>query len=171
MKIHVCGLQFVPEIAERARPSRVVSLLAPEDEFPQLAGFESDEHHHKVAIDDIRGPDPDKTAPEPVHMRAVVRFLEGWDPATPLLVHCWAGISRSTATAFTAACLHNPNADEVQIAAALRAASPTAYPNTRLVAFADDILGRRGRMIAAVEAMGRGEVAMMAEPFHLPSKF
>ena len=34
----------------------------------------------------------------------------------------------------------------------MRDASPTAMPNLRLVALADDLLGRKGRMIKAVDA-------------------
>ncbi|MEO1311986.1 MAG: protein-tyrosine phosphatase family protein, partial [Pseudomonadota bacterium] len=125
--------------------------------------------HLRVAIDDVRAPLPDTVPPDRRHVERIVDFLDGWRPETPLLVHCWAGISRSTATAFIAACLHNPKADEKALADALRAASPTAYPNTRIVAFADDILGRGGRMDAAVAQMGRGDVAEIAEPFHIPS--
>ena len=170
MKIHVCGLAYVDELVERERPSRVVSLLAPEDRFPTVDAPHVDAHH-KVAIHDIREVLPDQTPPMQGHVEEVISFLGDWDPQTPLLIHCWAGISRSTATAFTAACMHNPEADEAEIARALRTASPTAYPNTRIIAFADDILGRSGRMLAAIEAMGRGAISDTAEPFHLPARF
>ena len=46
----------------------------------------------------------------------MIRFVETWDGQTPMLIHCWAGISRSTASAFITACLHNPDADEEEIA-------------------------------------------------------
>jgi predicted protein tyrosine phosphatase len=49
----------------------------------------------------------------------------------------------------------------------LRAASPTATPNIRIVSLADRLLGRDGRMIAAIEAIGRGVTATEAEPFRL----
>jgi len=87
-----------------------------------------------------------------------------------MLIHCWAGISRSTASAFAIACERNPHADEHAIALALRRAAPHAYPNRRLVALADDILGRRGRMIEAVEAMGDNNFAMEGVPFDLPAR-
>jgi predicted protein tyrosine phosphatase len=84
-----------------------------------------------------------------------------------MVVHCYAGISRSTAAAFVAACALSPKRDEVEIAARLRAASPTAYPNRRLVALADDYLGRSGRMRAAIEKIGFNLPAFEAEPFML----
>ncbi|MEQ8936717.1 MAG: hypothetical protein RIE56_13085, partial [Amphiplicatus sp.] len=60
-------------------------------------------------------------------------------------------------------------ADEHEIALGLRAASPTAFPNTRIIAFADDLLNRGGRMTAAIEAMGEGDFAEEAAPFSIPS--
>jgi predicted protein tyrosine phosphatase len=64
-------------------------------------------------------------------------------------------------------CALNPASEERAIATALRRASPTATPNVRIVALADHLLGRRGRMVAAVEAIGQGALASEAEPFRL----
>ena len=95
-------------------------------------------------------------------------FGRGWDGAAPMVVHCFAGISRSTASAFAIACERNPHADELEIALAMRRASPSAFPNRRIVALADDILGRRGRMVEAVEAMGGNGFVAEGVPFDLP---
>jgi predicted protein tyrosine phosphatase len=83
------------------------------------------------------------------------------------VIHCFAGVSRSTAAAYVAACALKPDGDEFAIAKALRAASPTASPNSRLVALADDALGRRGRMSEAIAAIGRGEACFEGTPFTL----
>jgi predicted protein tyrosine phosphatase len=77
------------------------------------------------------------------------------------------GISRSTASAFAGVCAVNPARDEISIAQALRRASPTATPNIRIVSLADRLLGRDGRMVAAIEAIGRGELTAEAAPFRL----
>ncbi len=127
--------------------------------------------HHRVHLHDIREPLDGHVTPSGDHVRGLVEFLKGWRNDEPLLVHCWAGISRSTATAFIAACLHNPQTDEREIALGLRAASPTAFPNTRIVAFADELLNRGGRMTAAVEAMGESDFAEEAAPFSIPSVY
>jgi predicted protein tyrosine phosphatase len=84
-----------------------------------------------------------------------------------MVVHCYAGISRSTAAAFVSVCVLNPQRDEMKIAVALRRASPTALPNIRIVRLADSLLERDGRMVTAIEAIGRGEPAGEAEPFRL----
>jgi predicted protein tyrosine phosphatase len=83
------------------------------------------------------------------------------------VIHCYAGISRSTAGAFISACALNPGRDEKAIARAIRTSSATAMPNVMLVSHADRILGRGGRMIAAVKALGPGRPAEEGEPFRL----
>jgi predicted protein tyrosine phosphatase len=107
-------------------------------------------------------------------VRTILDFVGGWRADAPILIHCYAGISRSTATAFITACVHNPSLDEEEIAHALRAASPTASPNRRFIALADAELGRGGRMRRAIDAIGRGppwyEVGE-ANPFSLPARF
>ena len=93
--------------------------------------------------------------------------MRGWDRRAPLVVHCYMGISRSTASAFASVCALNPHRDEGSIARALRRASPTATPNIRIVSLADRLLGREGRMVAAIETIGRGTLAAEAAPFRL----
>ncbi|MEO1014337.1 MAG: hypothetical protein AAFX08_04030 [Pseudomonadota bacterium] len=170
MKIWVSPLSQVHDVAAREKPARLVSLLSPGDVFPQVEGLD-DPHAHRIAAHDVREETPGLTAPHGDHVTGLISFLEGWSPAETLVVHCWAGVSRSTATAFIAACLHNPQADETEIAQAIRAASPTASPNTRIVEFADEALGRRGRMRAAVDAIGAPEPTIEAVPFSIPSRF
>ena len=79
----------------------------------------------------------------------------------------WAGVSRSTAGAFTAMCLFRPDLPETEIAARLRARSPEATPNARLVELADARLGRDGRMIDAVRRIGRGANAFEGSVFSM----
>lgn len=170
MKIWVSSLALVHDTALKAQPSHAVSLLSPGDEFPAISGL-AGARHHRLHLHDIREPLEGHVTPSGDHVRGLVAFLKDWRNEEPLLVHCWAGISRSTATAFIAACLHNPQADEHEIALGLRAASPTAFPNTRIVDFADELLKRGGRMSAAVEAMGMGDFAEEAAPFSIPSVY
>jgi predicted protein tyrosine phosphatase len=167
MAIWVSSLALAPKLVRTHLPGRVVSLLSPYDTFPTFEGVDP-ARHLKIALHDIDEDAGSWTAPRMTDAERILAFLEDWDRTSPLLVHCWAGISRSTATAFIAACLHAPRVAEDEIAAAIREASPTAKPNARLVAHADALLGRSGRMSAAVAAIGRGEYAEEATPFRLP---
>jgi predicted protein tyrosine phosphatase len=101
------------------------------------------------------------------HVAELLDFVRDWDRRAPLVVHCYMGISRSTASAFTIVCALNPHRDVDDIAQALRRASPTATPNIRIVSIADRLLGRDGRMVAAIETIGRGIMTTEAAPFRL----
>src|SRR5205809_1076637 len=103
------------------------------------------EHNYRLSFlhcDLIRG----QMKLQQSHVEELLAFLTLWSRAAPILIHCRAGISRSTATAFITACLHNPQADEWEIARTLRRAAPYALPNQRLIALADEAMRRGGRM-------------------------
>jgi predicted protein tyrosine phosphatase len=106
-------------------------------------------------------------APSGHHIEQVLNFVRGWDRSAPLVVHCYAGISRSTASAFAAACLLNPHRDEISIARQIRAASPIASPNRLIVTLADQALGRQGRMLRALDEMGPGSLTVEGRPFRI----
>lgn len=162
--VFVCPLSSVPTIVAGARARHLVTLL--QDEIV-VATPDGIEHHLRLGMHDISEHLPDYTAPQARHVDELLKFAERWGGEGPMVVHCWAGISRSTAAAFSALCLVNPEVSEAMIARALRAASPTAQPNRLIVRLADEALGRKGRMLRAVEAMGPAERAMEARPFSL----
>jgi predicted protein tyrosine phosphatase len=172
MSIIVCPLSRAPQFAREHKPSHVVSLLDPGSAFPELAGYERD-RHLRIGVHDIEAETEGMDPVCDLRMRTLLDFVGGWARDAPILIHCYAGISRSTATAFITACAHHPERDEEEIALALRKASPTASPNRRFIALADAALGRGGRMAAAIEAIGRGgnwyEIGE-AEPFTLATE-
>jgi predicted protein tyrosine phosphatase len=172
MTILVCPLSRVPEVARDNRPSHVVSLLDPGTHFPAIPAL--GDRHLRVGVHDIEEEAKGFDAVCDLRIRTLLDFVQKWDPADPILIHCYAGISRSTATAFITACAHNPSADEEEIALALRAASPTASPNRRFIALADAELNRSGRMSVAIEKIGRGANWFdigEALPFRLQARF
>ncbi len=128
------------------------------------------EKHLRLAMNDIVEPQRGLVHPNEDHVADLLAFAHAWDRKQPMMIHCWAGISRSTAAAFITLCTLNPRCDERQIARALRRASPTAMPNRRLVHLADIMLKREGRMLEALDLIGRGEMAFEARVFELPVK-
>lgn len=173
MTIIVCPLSRAPDVARLKKASHVVSLLDPETPFPVIK--EVGDRHLRLEVHDIEDDEEGMDRLCEMRTKRILDFVGLWDRKQPILIHCYAGISRSTATAYITACLHNPNADEHAIAQALREASPTATPNRRFVALADAALGRNGRMSAAIAAIGRGfprwPDISEAEPFTLASQF
>jgi predicted protein tyrosine phosphatase len=124
-------------------------------------------NHLRVQVDDITEAMQGFIAPNESHVTQVLDFVRGWDRRAPLVVHCYAGISRSTASAFAAACMLNPDRSESEIARRIRAASPIASPNRLLVTLADRALGRNGRMLRALDEMGPGDMSVIGRPFRL----
>jgi predicted protein tyrosine phosphatase len=164
--IYVAPLSLVEATVADAGVSHLVTLINGETLISTPPTIEPD-RHLKLAMNDICEPQPGLVVPCEDHVSDLVKFALDWDRKAPLLIHCWAGISRSTAAAFIALCALNPKADEHELARRLRRASATAYPNRRLVALADAALSRQGRMVAAVEHIGRGRIAEEAEVFAL----
>ncbi|HVI28905.1 protein tyrosine phosphatase [Hansschlegelia sp.] len=161
--IAVCPLSRLAETIVAARARRVLSLLSLEMAAPRLPGI-APEDHLTLRFHDIVEPTTGHVHPCDNHVAEALAFAAGPDP---IVVHCYAGISRSTAMAFAIACAREPSRDERDLAAALRRASPMATPNRLIVRLADDALGRQGRMAAAIAAIGRGEDAFEGAPFTL----
>jgi predicted protein tyrosine phosphatase len=164
--IHVCPLSRLQDTVGSTGARHVVSLLGREDNLSRPATI-LPENHLWLKVHDISAPLEGYVTPEIEHVEQLILFVRRWRRDTPLVVHCYAGISRSTAAAFVSVCALNPQSEERTIASALRRASPTATPNLRIVTLADRLLGRDGRMIGAVEEIGPGTIAAEALPFRL----
>jgi predicted protein tyrosine phosphatase len=164
--IHVCSLARLHDTVASVGARHVITLMRNTDQVlrpdPIVHG-----NHLILSMDDISQPLDGYELPGEAHVSRLVEFVGGWDRAAPIVVHCYAGISRSTAAAFVTACALNPQRDEMQIAKAIRDASPTASPNIRIVSLADQHLGRNGRMVRAIETLGPAQSAYEGVPFRL----
>jgi len=164
--IHVCSLARLHATVEETGARHIVSLLSDEAIVERPLAV-APENHLWLRLHDISTPLDGYIVPDERHVADLLNFVRAWDRRAPLVVHCYAGISRSTASAFASVCALSPHRDERSIAQALRQASPTATPNIRIVSLADRLLGRGGRMVSAIETIGRGILAFEAEPFRL----
>jgi predicted protein tyrosine phosphatase len=166
--IYVCPKSKVPQAARELRPSHLITLLDPADDMPTPEEI-SGHRHLRLGMHDVVTASPMHHAPpDELHVRELIAFAKDWDRSRPMLIHCWAGISRSTASAFTIACMLSEPGREETIARLLRSRAAHAQPNQRLVALADDILGRDGRMLDALDAMGPAKVVFEGVLFALP---
>jgi predicted protein tyrosine phosphatase len=167
--IHVCSLARLHDTVETTGARHVITLLKEISAVRRPAAVAAENHLH-IDVDDISCPIDGYTHPCEEHVARLLRFVKGWDRAAPIVIHCYAGISRSTASAYAAACALNPAREEMAIAWELRRASRTATPNRLIVSLADHILGRDGRMVKAIETIGPGHVAYEGDPFRLDLK-
>ena len=164
--IHVCSLAALPDTVKATGASHVLTVMANVHQVQRPVSV-LEANHLRVQVDDITEPIDGFVAPSDCHIEQVLNFVRGWDRSAPLVVHCYAGISRSTASAFIAVCALNPHRDEISIARQIRAASPIASPNRLIVSLADKALGRDGRMLRALDQMGPGSMTVEGRPFRV----
>jgi predicted protein tyrosine phosphatase len=141
-------------VCDAAGPSHLLRLISP-GLADDTTGLYAD-RILTLVMHDVGAPTPGRTAPTPEMVQALLAFSRSWNGDRPLVAQCWAGVSRSTAAAFIIACQKRPDLAERTIAKALRRAAPQATPNRLMLAHADALLGRNGRMLVATEAIGRG---------------
>jgi predicted protein tyrosine phosphatase len=164
--IHVSSLSALNSVTARLQSFDLLTLLSPD--YPETdRRVLACERHVRLAFHDIVEPVAGLTAPNRDMMQAVLAFGRSSDDQRALLIHCWAGISRSSAAAFAIVCDRNPGFER-DIAIELRRRSPSATPNRLMVRLADDLLQRDGRMVDAVDGIGRGAEAREGEPYALP---
>lgn len=148
----ICGIEELPSHGTRS-VSHVLSVLDPD--WPDIAAFADYGDHHRTTLrfHDIIEPADGKVMPTRDHLRQILDFgssLRDAQGQGHLLVHCHMGVSRSTAAMLTLMAQAAPETAEEELFARLRGIRAQAWPNSVMVAFADDMLGREGRMVAAL---------------------
>jgi predicted protein tyrosine phosphatase len=165
-RLHVCSLARVAETVRVTGARSLVTLINLDTLVARPAEIDA-ERHLFIGMSDIVEPVDGHVLPDEEHVRKLIAFGKSWDRNEPLVIHCHAGVSRSTAAAFIIACALAPSRSEGEIADAIRRGSDTATPNRRMIAIADAMLKRDGRMVAAVERIGRGSDCYEGIPFVL----
>ncbi len=166
-KILVTPLSAVPGVIRDYRPSHLVTLLSPEHMIPTPRGFAA-ERHLRLGVNDVVDVEAADHPPARQHIEQLLGFSRAWPAEDPILIHCWAGISRSMAATYTILCDRMGPGSEILAARAIRARAPHAYPNALLVQHADELLGRQGRMIAAIKSIGAGTMVAEGEIVEFP---
>jgi len=151
----ICGIDELPTHQTRS-VSHVLSVLDPERPDPDAFAAYAPHERTILRFHDIIEELPGQMAPTSAHVEEVLAFGEGLKNTADarkeghLLVHCHMGVSRSTAAMLTLMAQTQPDVAEDELFAALRAIRPIAWPNSRMIAFADDLLGRDGRLVSAL---------------------
>jgi predicted protein tyrosine phosphatase len=168
--IVVCPLADIAETAVRHGARHMISLIAERQDFHR-PGLIAADRHLKLAMNDIAfAGTGDLVAPSEAHVESLIAFVRQWDQSAPIVVHCWMGVSRSPAAAVIAALSLDPQEDDFELAARLRKVAPHATPNARLIEIGDRMLGRNGRLVAAIKGIGRGAETDGRASFVLPLK-
>jgi predicted protein tyrosine phosphatase len=183
--LSICGLTELGAFRD-ASVTHVLSILDPD--YPDPTDFANYGPHSRLTLrfDDIIDDAPGMAPPQMHHVEALLEFGRGLaasidDPLRHLLIHCHAGISRSTASMSILLAEARRDTDEDDIFEHIREIRPQAWPNSRMIGLADEMLGRGGRLVAAlrrhygiqvakrpdlaemIERVGRGRELAMAE--------
>ncbi len=153
----VCGLEELSGHGE-AGISHVLSLLDPGT--PEPVAFEGYGVHRRTTLrfHDCLGPGTDKhgttlVPPEREDVAAILAFGGDLRDASHVLVHCHYGLSRSTAALLMLFAQGEPETEAGALVARLHALREPAWPNARMIAFADAALGRGGDLSEAVRRL------------------
>jgi predicted protein tyrosine phosphatase len=147
MPVKITSVQNAPKHYDWAR--LVVSTMMGKKRI-QFAGRDK---HLILGFEDteIEG---EKDAPQPWHMQRAFQWLEKHNASLEdnLLFHCYAGISRSTAMAWsTLVWLKVPIEDAFQIVVA--GADAQIWPNLLVIENADRVLGLNGEFLKFAKEM------------------
>lgn len=146
---------------------QMVSLLRKEQKLKRPLTI-NQEDHLLIDVNDITKATHDLILPNENHVKTLIEFIQGWQQAKPLLIHCWMGVSRSPACAFIAANVLYPETSPEAHAQRLRKVAPFATPNSLLVEVADRMLEKNGSMTDAIKAIGRGAEISQGYAFSYP---
>jgi predicted protein tyrosine phosphatase len=163
-RLLICPLGELNRVSAGLGSFDLLSLLSP--------GHVGDAHrelpcrkHLELSFHDITEPRTGLVVPDQSTIGSIIEF--GRQREYSILIHCWAGISRSSAAAYILASESNPGYEH-DIGRELRLRAPFATPNRLMIEIADNLLNRGGRMIAAIESIGRGAEAFEGKPYEMP---
>ncbi|WP_298284272.1 tyrosine phosphatase family protein [Acidocella sp.] len=147
-KLIICGLDELP--AHSGAPvTHVLSILDPAHPVPEIFGAFGEHEKLELRFDDIITEQPGKIMPQSSDIEALLSFGRGFDPSrgAQFLVHCHAGVSRSTASAALLIAQAQPDLPAARIFDHLAALRPRLWPNLRLIELGDARLHRQGELI------------------------
>ncbi|MDX2257291.1 MAG: hypothetical protein NW205_00085 [Hyphomicrobiaceae bacterium] len=168
-EITVTSLRSMPRVVEETRPRHLVSFV-PWRFMPETPPGIAPERHIKIPIDESVDRKRDGNIVLVNGIARFIAFAHAWDGDGGVVLHCFSGISRSTAAALCLLAERNPETPADVLAQRLRHASVTAHPSLPLVFLGDALLARGGDLVRAVEGLGVGVRAAEGRPFGLPAR-
>jgi predicted protein tyrosine phosphatase len=148
----VCGLLELDDYRDR-RVSHVLSILDPD--WPEPTAFDGFPDHRRLRLDfhDVIDDIPDRVPPARHHIEKLLAFGravgDGETDRTHVLVHCHAGISRSTAALALLLCQWYRLKSPRDVLAEVIRIRSQAWPNLRMIELGDELLSLGGALIAA----------------------
>jgi predicted protein tyrosine phosphatase len=149
-RLTVCGIEEIPGHCE-AGVSHVLSILDPGWPAPEFGSY--GEHARlELRFNDVIEPDAPGAPPTADHVAGALSFGAGLGEGDHLLVHCHAGVSRSTAALSLILAKARPDRPAGEVLAEVVRIRRQAWPNLRMIELGDAMLGRNGELVAAAHA-------------------
>lgn len=150
----VCGIEELDAHCS-TNASHVLSILDPDRAVPEAFGTYGEHAKLELRFHDIIAPSAGEIAPTPEHVEALLAFGRGLqaEHGAHLLVHCHAGISRSTAAMVLILAQAMPDQPAEAILGLVHSIREKAWPNIRVIEIGDAMLGRQGTLVAATHAL------------------
>lgn len=128
----------------------VISIGSPGDDLPE--GFEPDSPNHlRLEFNDVgRQNDSGDYVPPTTGLVDKILIAADYLLGSNIYIHCWAGISRSSAVAYILRChILGEGREEKALLPILR--NKRHLPNHYLIELADDFMERDGKMVAELD--------------------
>ncbi|MGE0119440.1 MAG: hypothetical protein AB7S71_08480 [Dongiaceae bacterium] len=154
--LRVGGLHTIDDDLPRFRPTHLIGILDPA--MPEPAAYAHAPESRAALV--MRFRDCEAVAdggPTEADVSAMLAFIDGvlTAPSGRLFIHCHAGASRSTATAYATLVRRSGAARAEECFAELLRLTNKPWPNRTIVGHADDLLGAGGRMLMVLDAYRR----------------
>ena len=155
--IIVCSLKDLETVCDSIKPSHVISVIDPGYVPKTPKGVK---HHLKLGFDDIveissnnqiHRLNTDKVPqlpPNIFHVNEIINFMNSWNTVSPIVIHCWCGISRSMATATYIMCKYDHSNIDRNIRF-IRSIAPHANPNKVLISLFEKSLNLENQISLA----------------------
>lgn len=144
---HVCGVDELGE-APLAKADRIVSIIGRQGMVPREL-TRLDKPILYLRFDDVISYELGVVLPSDDHIRSLLEFDADAAPHERLVVHCTAGLSRSTAALAILLAQRHPGQED-EIFASLRKIRPKGWPNSLMIDIADRLLERSGALVDAL---------------------
>jgi predicted protein tyrosine phosphatase len=171
-RITVCGIEEL-DAHGAAGVSHVLSILDPDWPVPEAFGSFGEHEKLELRFHDVIEESPGQIPPGEQHVSALLGFgrdlLAEQPGAAHLLVHCHAGVSRSTAAMALILAQALPRRSGAEILGEVLRIRGKAWPNLRILEMGDAMLGRGGALVAAAATIYRhqlGKRPFLAEDFN-----
>ena len=154
--VAVCGID---ELAGHGTlgATHVLSILDPDHPVPEAFGTFGEHAKLELRFHDIVDFRPGEVVPDRAHVGAILAFGRTMrtEERASLLVHCHAGISRSTASMALLIAQALPDMPAADVLRTVHGVREKAWPNLRLIELGDAALDRGGTLVAATHALHR----------------